>query len=646
VDAKGRQNYQLFRMGDRELYTGMRLTTAEILRFICDGPPKMIYVGFAFGYDVTMILRDLPASQIARLFAPKVFEPGRSPSTYFGEFNIDYLPRNYLKVSRVKIIRVDGKERRVPIKGSQRIIYETFGFFQKSFLKAVSDFAVATPEEEKIIARNKAARSSFDTITQGVRDYCALECDLLSRLMESLRTYCLEADIRPRTWSGAGKLAAALHDKHSTLAAKDLALPAGLMDMAAEAYYGGRFEITRIGKIEGPVYEADINSAYPAAMPGLPCLTHGAWREAGPAELRKARGVFVADLSFTHPAPRGDHSLLGSDIKDPHIGKLNGFPIRTKKGSLIWPDNGSGVYWSCEINSAKELGARVKYKQGWIYDQRCDCRPFDWVEQLYEYRKSIGKAGAGYPIKLGINSLYGKLAQRKGNGRFANLVHAGLITAETRAKLNRAVARAPHGSVIMLATDAVFSTARLDLDYGDRLGEWDVAELSSLFVVQPGIYWDPARRKRKSRGLSGKFFEEPGRTESFEAAWEDFREADAPYDDMEDVWQADMNRPRPPIVSVPLTTFTGIKLAHARGKPEAAGTWVHDTRKLSFDWTGKRDRLRVWQGASVLTAPKVDGGRSLPHRALVASGRAGELDEIREQFSEMPDHVDLGPPEW
>lgn len=59
-DELGRQLYMLFRMGERELFTGHHLRTEELLNFICDHPANEILVGFAFGYDVTMILRDLP----------------------------------------------------------------------------------------------------------------------------------------------------------------------------------------------------------------------------------------------------------------------------------------------------------------------------------------------------------------------------------------------------------------------------------------------------------------------------------------------------------------------------------------------------------------------------------------------------------
>src|SRR6185436_13148937 len=71
TDELGRQLYLLFRMGDRELFTGSHLSTEELLDFICDHPADEILVGFAFGYDVTMMLRDLDRERLNRLFEPK-----------------------------------------------------------------------------------------------------------------------------------------------------------------------------------------------------------------------------------------------------------------------------------------------------------------------------------------------------------------------------------------------------------------------------------------------------------------------------------------------------------------------------------------------------------------------------------------------
>ena len=634
LDDKGRQLYTLFRMGERELFAnGDHLGTAELLDFICDHPGGSILVGFSFGYDVTMILRDLPAKQAAKLFEKKEFGPGLSRYVWYKNFNIEYLSRQYFKVCRVDIIRnADGTERRKVIKGSTRIIYETFGFFQKSFVKVINEFDIGTVEQRRSIAADKERRSSFVGITQRERDYCALECEFLAQLMERLREYCTAAGIIPRSWNGAGKLAGALHRLHETPTRKDISekIPLPLVDFANMAYYGGRFEISRTGAIKEAVYEYDIRSAYPAAMRDLPCLLHGEWSEASPQEItRLARGVdrrngadplFVAGCSYK--------------ARDPGNTLFGGLPCRSREGHLYWPLQGAGIYWSCEIASAKRLGFEVKYKSGWVYRKQCDCKPFQWVEALYEYRKSIGGAGPGYPIKLGINSLYGLLAQRVGAGKFTNMIWAGLITAMTRSKLNDAIALDPD-AIVMLATDGVYSLRPLaGLVCGDSLGDWEAATLDGLFIVQPGLYWCPAKRKRKSRGLSGRFFEEPGRTEGFEKEWQRWHENE------NSKILSDF-----PKVEVPVPGFIGLKLAIARGKPELAGTWVSDKREISFDYRNKR-QSHTWTGDCVVTRPKLGhpGLMSLPHREFLAAGGQEPWEMARLMLEEQPEYVDLGIP--
>lgn len=628
VDALGRQLYCLFRMGERELFDGgNHLRTEEILDFICDEPGGSILVGFAFGYDVTMILRDLPLKQAAKLFEKKEFGPGHSRYVWYKNFNIEYLSRQYFKVCRVKIDRSNGLEKRTVIKGSTRIIYETFGFFQKSFLKVITEFEVGSDSQRKRIAQNKERRSSFETIGTEEREYCALECVFLAELMEKLRGYCTAAGIIPRSWNGAGKLAGALHRLHETMDATTVrsVVPLGLLDFAGMAYYGGRFEITRTGAIKEKVYEYDIRSAYPAAMRSLPCLLHGEWQEAGAKEVAQfardnPEGLFVAGCTYK--------------ARDPAQTPLGGFPCRSREGHLYWPLQGGGIYWSPEIRSAERLGFSVRFKAGWIYRKRCDCHPFDWVEALYEYRKSIGGSGPGYPIKLGINSLYGLLAQRVGNGKFTNMIWAGLITALTRAKLNDAIALDP-GSVVMVATDAVYSLVPLPLlDIGEHLGQWEAVLLDGLFIVQPGLYWCPAKRKKKSRGLSGRFFEEAGRTESFEREWKCFHEQE------NSKILVDF-----PTVSVPVPGFIGIKLALSRGKPDTAGTWVSDSRVISFDYRNKR-QSHVWHGDHITTKPKLGfpGLVSLPHREFLKAGGQEPWEMARLMLEEQPDYVDLGIP--
>lgn len=617
TDDLGRQLYMLFRMGERELFTGEALSTQEILDFICDEPKGSILVGFSFGYDVTMILRDLPANQQMRLFQPKESEEGKSRYTWYKNFDIEYLPKQYFRVRRS--VTVNGK--RKPVKDSARTIYETFGFFQCSFVKAINNFDCGTKYQREQIALNKTRRSDFDVIDKTERDYCALECELLSELITKLRDYCYAAGIYPHSWNGAGKLAAALHKTYETIQANEVKerVPRHVLDLANMAYYGGRFEITRTGYINQPVYEYDIRSAYPDAMRKLPCLKHGKWSEANAGEIRaasKAGKLYVAAITFDH--------------RESGAGRLYGFPVRTREGHLFWPKQGGGVYWSPEIEAAKAIGAKVHYRAGWIYEKQCQCDIFGWVETLYEYRRSIGSNGPGYPIKLGINSLYGKLAQRIGNGKYSNMVWAGLITAFTRAKLLEAIALAP-GRIVMLATDGIYSLDPLPVVEGTKLGEWEHEKLDGLFIVQPGLYWCPAKRKRKSRGLPGKFFEENGRTESFEALWREYIASGATGNF--------------PTVSVPMINFIGLKLALSWGKPEKAGVWEKTERTISFDYTNKRERHLI-EGSHIVTFPKAGrpGLVSLPHRDFLLRGGNEPWENARAMLEDQPDYVDLGPP--
>ena len=625
TDRRGRQHYMLLRAGRFELFTGKPLTTIDCLEFILSLPPTHILVGFAFAYDTTQILRDMPAERLSRLFEDTPSREGQSSYTYWEDYAIEYLPRNYLRVARLERVwgvRKDGSEGGIyeVIEGTTRTVWETFGFFQCSFLRALQQFDIGKRYWEEI-ARNKRQRSRFARITTEIRRYCELECALLASMMEKFRVICHAAGIHPNEWSGAGKLAAYLHRINGTISHAELRdrvpLPTSteadrmaFLKLCQTAYYGGRFEITRVGEL-GECWEYDINSAYPAAMLSLPCLHHGTWQRVPALWLTNAppEALFVASVSFTHP----DDTVLC------------GLPVRRQQGHICWPLQGAGTYWSTEIRSAERLGARITYQHGWRYVSHCKCRPFDWVAPLYAERKRLDAAtpNQGYPIKLGINALYGKLAQRIGSPKYGNFIHAGLITAHCRATLNNAIALDP-GAVAMLATDAVVSLRPLPLPVGKQLGQWEETKRSKLFVVQPGIYWEGRTRedKRKTRGTSVSIFAR--HMHRFEKTWRQWAETNCrgfnviTYNS-EGKWRRGV-----PTVKLRMTLFVGLRLAHARARDAiekcleaekagdfrtarahakaatvalaTAGGWPRVTREYSFEWGRKRSMRAIdWE---------------------------------------------------
>jgi hypothetical protein len=519
---------------------------------------------------------------------------------------------------------------------------------------------IGNEQERAIIAANKMERGDFLQLTDRIIGYCKLECRYLAMLMTEFREVCTAAGILPKRWSGAGWLAAALLEKHGV---PKRPLTRGEVDALAErksgenmrpgrlrrlerdrefeaaanlAYYGGRFETSRIGAISGPIYQNDMRSAYPAGMPGLPCPLHTRWEHKPRANILPENGIYLAKVSFSHPE-----------------GPWCGLPFR-QKGSLFWPFQGTGWYWSPEIEAAqRHLKADIIVHDLWIARQECNCDLFSWVNDLYDERRRIGSTTRGYPLKLALNSLYGKMAQRCGRGPYHDVVSAGLVTAITRARLTEAIGQDPH-SVVMVATDAVFSTRPLSLDIGDKLGQWEEKVWPDLFIAKPGVYWSPSDLEKsvKSRGAPRSIIG---------PAVHRFHEV---FDD----WLRLLRQPAAlkllleerHIPSVPITVrvFYGCRHALARGKSYLAGKWEDVTRYESFEWKTKRDgmRIKVGEEGYVVTFPPAltsifaesEGYKPAEFDRLIEiSGESGSAETIDENMllEAMPDFMPFLPRE-
>lgn len=636
TDSQGRHGLALFRMGERELYKrGRRLSTPELLRFIVEHPgDRHCLVGFAFSYDAWNILRDIVQKRDPqrRTLRTVLRQPGFdrrhwAPVRFKGwpAYGVRFRARGALEVCQLSGFHAKP--------GSIRRIFDVFAFFQCSFVKALEQWGIGTPEERQRIEQLKTLRSSFDRITREIRDYNKAECEQLAQLMEEFRRVCHGAGFRPDAWTGPGRIAAFLHKQHETPRKSWIkqSFPEPLLKMAWAAYYGGRFEVFRIGRLPAG-HECDINSAYPAAMLELPCLLHGDWRKASASELRRHQGgLYLAPVHFSHPA------------RCP----LGGLPIRKKTGTLYFPSEGSGTYWSVELEAARRLGAHLDYGDGWRFEPGCSCRPFDWIKPLYEERLKLGKAVRGLAFRLALNSLYGKLAQRVGKPPFQNPFYAGLITAHTRAQLVDAAIAAGLGNVLMIATDAVYAAGeRPALDYGTGLGQFDCKPFPALFIVKPGLYWIPGdaltgeqlTNRLKSRGTSRNVFEKHGGPEQGESIWRQYLAEPEAFDAARCLFDL-------PKIKIPVELFiTGQYALHANKLDELC-QWRTQTVEHSFYFGDKRgpgpivgeaQRLDIWHGGPGVHSIPLDENReeiTLSPEQLT-----------RELFDGSPDYIELAPP--
>lgn len=570
-----RHQYLSLRAGPDLLATGRPLHWEECLSFLADLPKRHIYVAYFFDYDVTMIIRTFPEERARRLMNRHQRtnkQNGNLLPLDIGEFQVDYLPHKEFKVRR---------------KGATHwtIINDVGQFFQSAFVTTLEKWQIGTPVEREMIRKGKSMRSEFTEHNAEIEAYNALECLLLEQLMTEFRSVCWETGYVPKKWQGPGNLASAMLTKHAIPKRDDIPILKNdqFRALAQEAYYGGRFETTSVGPVHGPVYQYDINGAYVAALRGLPCLTHGSWKH---VTSEPDKGLYFGRIHFNH---------------DPAY--LYSFPVRDKKGNIMFPRQGNGVYWSDEIAAARRNDASVSFKEGWVYESHCECRWFDFVDDYYQLRLSLGKTNKGYVLKLAGNSIYGKLAQSIGYAPWANPVWAGIITASCRAQIIDAYRQAPQDTY-MIATDGIFTGKPLDLTVSRELGEWDLTvHPDGIFIVQPGIYF--AGSEPKSRGVErGKIHDMRG---TFEQQFTKFRESKG----------IDYT------VKVPVTNFITAKQALARNKWALAGTWETTERDISFWWANKRvSGMARWDDGNLRTLPHRGGAdlESVGYTRIIGGG--------------------------
>jgi len=212
TDELGRQNYLLMvaanAEGEHLLHRqGKPLSTRDCLEFLLSLPAEPILVGYGIGYDATQILRGIKANTLRRILNPPHGRNGPC-YTYWGEYAI--ISGQYLRVARIDR---SGPKPAI-VQGSCRTVYEQLGFFQCTFVKAITDWNIGNQAEREMIFKNKMHRHTFSKLTEGIIKYCRLECRYLAMLMEEFRKVCAAVGIHPRQWSGAGWLASALLDKH------------------------------------------------------------------------------------------------------------------------------------------------------------------------------------------------------------------------------------------------------------------------------------------------------------------------------------------------------------------------------------------------------------------------------------------------
>jgi hypothetical protein len=540
----------------REIWEPDGIPTVRAFDFLLGIPGDSVVVGYGIGYDVEMIRRDLPRKNQREL--------DKTGKTVWGDYKIRYWPRKMFEVWRQNGGRVTGHVR----------IDDVLSNFVQSFEEVAKEWLGV---EGGVLADGKARRGMFSVNDlEYIRRYTGEELRLLIEAVRKLKDARISSGFTTSNLYSPANLSVELFRRWGVKSAF-ADLPTGLFGPAYRAFFGGRIEALSYGTREGPVYEFDITSAYPWAMADLPNLANGTWVPVDGFEFRPHVGLYRIRWNF----PDGWDAYP--------------FPWRAGNGAIYFPQAGEGYIWAVELFEPMNLsGEFITVLEGWRFEGPGEEeRPFGKIAETFQRRAALKAAGdpAEYPLKLALNSAYGKTAQRKGVGglkpTYHNIAYAGLITARVRAALWAATAET--GGVLSFNTDAVFVTEPTALvNVGDRLGEWKAERYDGIQILQSGVY----RLKRNGAWLKTRA--------------RGFGERNVPWDEIVSAWDRGETTAEVKLKD----RFVSHRFADARNRMELGGTWEPVKRRVSIVATGKRADVPGWQAcnpAKILRATAPEG---------------------------------------
>jgi len=470
------QSYVLFGSSVGHIENRQGLAAFDCLDHIIatgEANPNAVHCGFAFSYDANMIVHSLSPTSLARLHRNGWVRLKKQDGT---TYSVTFAKGKFFRVTKHKP-GYDAKKN--PHAKTTVQIFDMWSFFASSFVKAYEAMIGPVPD---IIKEGKAGRAEFSIEEfDEILEYWSREIQMMRELATEFRRRVYNAGLRITQWHGPGALASYVLKQHK-IKGHMRESPAAIKLAARYAYAGGRFECYKIGRVTGPVFSYDINSAYPYAISQLPGLGTGEWvYVASPTRISKF-GVYHVRLK------RGSGFASRPS------------PIfhRDRQHNITFPWVTDGWYWSPEAYHARKAGAEIV--EGWEYTG-WDSLPFAFIAEMYDQRLDWKLRGisAQIALKLAMNSIYGKLAQRIGWDPetkrlppFHQLEWAGWVTSLTRARLFDIMSRIPTPELVSVETDGVFTTMspdRLGIEESTAMGGWEIKQYDEVMYVQSGLAW-------------------------------------------------------------------------------------------------------------------------------------------------------------
>jgi len=447
-----------------------KITPENLVKFLFS---KRYQGAWNFFYNVTF-----DAEVILKTFGQILYDYKKTRKLCFklDDYKIEYIPQKKIAIRKGH---------------HSSVFFDIAQYYHQSLDQAYQNNIGDLPNWYKEIKNKRAyfTRYFYKTNPRKVRKYCFADCKFTKDLAEHWIKLFKEAfSFYPQRWISSGYLAEKVLINNKVPIPRFNELNFEIQDIAWRSYYGGRFEILKRGFI-GQAYLYDINSAYPFAFANIPDITKGKWI--------KTKKIL-------------DNSLLGFfkiEAKIPDCKYVPPFPFKTND-KLIFPSGNFITYCTlAELRACNNPDYTILESC-----QYCDENPYypykQFVESIYDKRLRLKeeKNPLELPLKVILNSIYGKTAQRVGNriGNLFNPVIASTITGTTRAMLYEFIQK--HGiekDVVSFATDSIISTRKLDI-HSVQLGNFAFENSGNdVYVLQNGIYRFNGKWKKRGIGNLG-----------------------------------------------------------------------------------------------------------------------------------------------
>jgi len=467
------ENGDIFLIADSDgNYLDKMITFERVAEFLFRHEGKWIFF-YNLGYDADCILKLLPDEIL------KQYKWKKELRFQYKKYKIHYIDKRKLTIS----------------KGKHSVsCYDIAQYYDKQNLVTASQSIKLFLDQGYLEIKKKRSiftKFHYSRHKRQIRAYCFEDCRLTKLLCNNwIDTFEKVFGFYTHNWISAGYLAEKVLIKNDIPIPLFNELPYSLQELARNSFYGGRFELIKRGYI-GECYLYDLNSAYPYALTKLPDITNGRWFESKKIHRKAKLGFFFIEANISDKV------------------KIAPFPFVKKNRTICYPSGKFRTYVTLDELQMVSDDTEIKYKilESWQFiPKKNTTYPFrkfikfqyDKRLELKENNNPLEKA-----IKIVLNSIYGKMAQRTNNviGNLFNPVIASYITGFTRRQLYDFTKQNKLDEyVVAYATDSVACQKKIKNLDSKKLGKMkldksatDVIFLSNGFYLFNGVW--------KNRGI-------------------------------------------------------------------------------------------------------------------------------------------------